>query len=300
MRPECPFLTACWTELLMLNFEVPADIIRQMAPAGTEVDLFHGKAYVSVVGFMFRDARMFGLRVPGHSRFEEVNLRYYVRREVGGQVRRGVVFVQEIAPRPIVAAVARRAYNESYVTRKMRNDICLAGETLNANDRVDYQWRTGKGQSRRWNRIAARAAAAPRLPATGSLEEFIAEHYWAYVRARDGSTREYRVARRPWRIALAADLVWDCDLAATYNTPLAECLAAPPAMGMIADGSAVQVFRGRRCEEPVEELPRPSFGAQGRATQTRQQRDFLHAERENNIEEATCRASPPAEHCPNR
>jgi uncharacterized protein len=300
MWPERPFLTARWTELLMLNFEAPADVIARIAPMGTEPDLFGGRAYLSVVGFMFCDARLFGMPFLGHGRFEEVNLRYYVRREIGGQVRRGVVFVQEIAPRPIVAAVARWAYNESYVTRKMRNAICLADETLDASDRVGYQWRTGRGKSCHWNRAAARAAAAPRLPAGGSLEEFIVDHYWAYVRARDGSTREYRVAHRPWRVAPAADVVWDCDLAATYNTPLADYLAAPPTMSMIADGSPVQVFRGRRCEAQLDERPRPSPGAQGRATQTRQQRDILRAEREDYIEDAACRPLPPEELCPNR
>ena len=116
--------------------------------------------------------------------------------------------------------------------------------------------------------MGARAAAPPQLPAVGSLEEFIVEHYWAYVRGRDGSTWEYRVAHRPWRVAPAADVVWDCDLAATYNTPLAEYLAGPPVMGMIADGSPVQVFRGRRCDASRQGSATPFAGRSGRATQT--------------------------------
>ncbi|HEY4235319.1 MAG TPA: DUF2071 domain-containing protein [Lacipirellulaceae bacterium] len=279
MRPERPFLTARWSELVMLNFKVPADAVARVAPAGTKPDLFEGEAYLSVVGFLFRDARMFGLRFPGHARFEEVNLRYYVRREVGGQIRRGVVFVQEIAPRPIVAAVARWVYNESYVTLPMRSEVCSAGEILGAGDRVGYEWRTGGRVACHWNRLAARAAAGPQLPTAGSLEEFIVEHYWAYVRGRDGSTWEYRVAHRPWRVAPAADVVWDCDLPATYNTPLAKYLAVPPVMGMIADGSSVQVFRGRRCDVSAK-------------------RRILHAEREDYTEEAACRPLPPAGLCP--
>ena len=76
MPSERPFLTASWTELLMLNFAVPGEVIARLAPPGTEPDYFEGRAYVSVVGFMFRDARFFGLGFPGHQRFEEVNLRY--------------------------------------------------------------------------------------------------------------------------------------------------------------------------------------------------------------------------------
>jgi uncharacterized protein len=200
------------------------------------------------------------------------------------------VFVQEIAPRPIVAAVARWVYNESYVTHRMRNELRMAGGVLGAGDRVEYGWRTGTRKTCRWNRMGARAAASPQLPPTGTLEEFIVEHYWAYVRGRDGSTWEYRVAHRPWRVAPAVDVVWDCDLSATYNTPLAEYLAGPPVMGMIADGSPVQVFRGRRCDGRIAGRPRPSLGAQGRATQ-----NF-----ELDFEAAVCRSLPPAEPCPSR
>ena len=249
MPSERPFLTASWTELVMLNFAVPGEVIARLAPPGTEPDFFAGEAYLSVVGFMFRDARFFGLGLPWHSRFEEVNLRYYVRREVGDAVRRGVVFVREIAPRPLVAATARWLYNENYVTRRMRNRVRLAGSVLAAGDRVEYEWRTGRGSNRRWNRMAARAAAAPKLPEPDTLTEYIAEHYWAYVHTRDGGAAEYRVAHRPWRVAPAEEVVWDCDLAATYGrTALAEYLAAPPVLAFVADGSPVQVFPGARID----------------------------------------------------
>ena len=92
MPLERPFMTVRWTDLVMLNFAVPEEAIAAIAPAGTEPDSHDGQAYISVVGFMFHDARMFGLGFPGHARFEEVNLRYYVRRQDGDQLalRRGV------------------------------------------------------------------------------------------------------------------------------------------------------------------------------------------------------------------
>jgi uncharacterized protein YqjF (DUF2071 family) len=260
MTGERPFLTASWTELVMLNFEVPGDVIAELCPPGTEPDYFEGKAYASVVGFMFRDARFFGLGLPWHRRFEEVNLRYYVRREVAGAMRRGVVFVREIAPRPLVAATARWLYNESYVTRWMRHDLQLSGSALAGGDRIQYEWRTGCGPRRRWNRMAARAAANPQLPEPGSLSEFIAEHYWAYVHTRDGGTAEYRVAHRPWKVTPAEGVVWDCDLAMTYeHTPLWKYLSAAPALAFVADGSPVQVFPGTRVMLPAGPALRTAF-----------------------------------------
>ncbi|MGD9636639.1 MAG: YqjF family protein [Pirellulales bacterium] len=250
MKPERPFLTARWTELLVLNFAVPGDVIARLAPQGTEPDFFDGQAYLSVLGFMFRDARFYGLGLPWQRQFEEVNLRYYVRRETEWGTRRGVVFVREIAPQPLVATTARWLYNESYVTRRMRNSVRLTGSRLGGGDEICYEWRTGERGKRVWNRMAGRVAAPPLLPAPGSLAEFIIEHYWAYTHCRDGGTSEYRVAHRPWRVAPVEDLEWNCDLAATYgHTPLAEYLAAPPVLAFVADGSPVQVFRGRRLDQ---------------------------------------------------
>lgn len=243
--PERPLLTAHWTELLMLNFAVPTDVIARVAPPGTEPDEHGGQSYLSVVGFRFQQTRLFGLPIPGHTRFEEINLRYYVRRRVEGAVRRGVVFVQEIVPRRAVALMANWLYNENYIARPMQSTLHLADVHLAPGDSVEYRWRSGRGTRRRWNRLAARVAGPLQPPQPDSLEAFIVESYWGYGRWRDGATSEYRVAHEPWRVAPVEGIAWDCDIVATYRTPLAEFLTEPPVHALIADGSPVQVFRGR-------------------------------------------------------
>src|SRR5262245_38215678 len=106
------FLTAEWRDLIMANYEVDPSLLASRVPAGTKLDLHEGKCFVSIVGFMFLDTRVLGFLVPFHVNFEEVNLRFYVRREVGEETRRGVVFVKEIVPRFAIAAVARTLYGE--------------------------------------------------------------------------------------------------------------------------------------------------------------------------------------------
>ncbi len=255
--PERPLLTARWSNLLLLNFAVPPDAIAPLAPAGTEPDLHDGQAYISIVGFRFDAARLLGVPIPGHTRFPEINLRYYVRRTVAGETRRGVVFVREIVPRRAVALIANWLYHENYIARRMRSEIHMAGSELSAGDTIEYAWATrsrispprsgeGSGEGHRWNRLAARVAAPLQLPPPKSLEEFLVEHYWSYVRAPGGSTREYRVAHDAWQVAPADNVTWDCDLAATYDTPLAQYLAVPPAHAIIAAGSPVKLYAGRR------------------------------------------------------
>jgi uncharacterized protein YqjF (DUF2071 family) len=195
---------------------------------------------------------LFGLAVPGHSQFVEVNLRYYVRRVVGGELRRGVVFVKEIAPRRAVCAVANWLYNENYCTRPMRSIIDSANGTLNDGDRIEYGWLSrrrmhgSRGSKRDWSCLAARVAAPLQLPAPASFDQFIIEHYWGYVRGRDEQTREYRVRHEPWRVAPASDVNWSCDLADTYESPWPDHLAAAPVTALVANGSPVKLFRGRR------------------------------------------------------
>lgn len=255
--PERPILTAHWSDLLLLNFTVPIEAIERIAPRGTEPDLHDGQAYLSIVGFRFHTARLFGVPIPGHTSFAEINLRYYVRRIVGNETRRGVVFVREIVPRRAVALTANWLYHENYIARPMRSEIHMAGPTLAPSDTLEYAWRSNcswplRGRPLRgqlhgeWNRLAARVATPLARPAPNSLEQFFVEHYWGYAAARDGTTREYRVTHDPWLTAPADNITWDCDLRATYNTPLAEYLAAPPTSAVIAAGSPIQLYRGHR------------------------------------------------------
>ena len=75
-----PFLTARWEHLAMLNFEIDPQRLAPLVPTGTELDFHEGRTFVSIVGFVFRDTRVRGWAIPRHRDFEELNLRFYVRR----------------------------------------------------------------------------------------------------------------------------------------------------------------------------------------------------------------------------
>lgn len=229
----------------MVNFAIDPTLLEPLVPRGTTLDFFGGVAYVSVVGFLFRDTRLLGLPVPGHIHFEEVNLRFYVQRTVGHEVRRGVCFVRELVPRWAIATVARWSYNEPYQALPMRSEVDL-NAIVTARDEqsqtVSYEWKTSAG----WTgfRIRSRGARQPMQP--GSLEEFIAEHYWGYCRQRDGGTVEYEVEHPPWKVWQADVASWQGDVPGFYGEPWAGALAQRPSSLFLADGSAVQVFQPAR------------------------------------------------------
>lgn len=234
-----PFLTAEWRHLVMLNYEVDPRLLADLAPAGTELDTHEGRHFVSLVGFMFLRTRVLGVPIPFHVNFEELNLRFYVRREGPEGPRRGVAFIKELVPRAAIAWVARATYNENYRATPMRHHIARAGDGIE----VSYDFR---GPGGRWNQIAVTARGEPQPLVEGSEEQFIAEHYWGYARQRDGGTVEYRVEHPPWRAWRAERALFDCDAAALYGSPLGEILdgARTPSSAFLAEGSEVAVLRG--------------------------------------------------------
>ena len=117
------FLTAEWRHLAMLNYEADPKLLAPFVPSGTELDLWNGKNFVSVVGFLFQKTRVLGIPVPFHRNFEEVNLRFYVRRKAPDGWRRGVVFIKELVPRRAIAWTARTFYNEPYLALPMAHQI---------------------------------------------------------------------------------------------------------------------------------------------------------------------------------
>lgn len=234
-----PFLTAEWRWLAMLNFRVDAAALLPHVPAGTELDRWHGDALVSIVGFRFLDTRLLGVGVPYHRDFDEVNLRFYVRRTVNGEVRRGVTFLRELVPRGAIARIARAVYNEPYTACRMRSTVAAAGP-------CEYAWRLAG----RWHSLRISPQGDPSVAAQGSEEQFITEHYWGYTRQRDGSTIEYRVEHPPWRVWQAAEAKLDCDAAKVYGSPFAAALAAAPCSAFLADGSRVTVYRPAHLTTP--------------------------------------------------
>lgn len=241
------FLSAEWRDLVMLNYAVDPDVLRPHVPPGTELDSWNGTTYISLVGFMFLRTRVLGCAIPWHRNFEELNLRFYVRRrgrpgephvEPDGH-KRGVAFIKEIVPRAAVAMVARRLYGERYEAWPMRHVQTAPSAT--APGEVSYGVRF-RGA---WHDLGLAYRGQPAPLAPGSEAEFIAEHYWGYVAGPGRPTTEYRVEHPPWRVWPGEQPKISLDPAALYGPEFAPALAAPPRSAFLAEGSAVTVYRGR-------------------------------------------------------
>jgi len=216
----------------MLNYVVDPRLIAPLIPAETEIDFENGETFLSVVGFLFLDTRLLGLPIPLHRNFEEVNLRFYVRRKSADTWRRGVVFIRELVPRRAIAFVARTFYGENYIAVPMEHEI----EHLDQNLKVEYSWRRG----RKWESLKMTAIGEAQSIPAGSHAEFITEHYWGYTALRSGCS-EYRVEHPRWEIWNAISFKFNADVAALYGKEFAEVLNQPPHSAFIADGSPITV-----------------------------------------------------------
>lgn len=235
------FLRAEWRKLIMAQYEVEAATLAPWLPGGVELDLFHGRCFVSLVGFLFDRVRVKGLAIPFHTRFEEVNLRFYVvRREQDGSTRRGVVFVREFVPRRAITLIANRVYEEPYATLPTRHRILAAGDTV----QVEYRWE----HKRRWHSMSVEADSRPQAIEPGSVEEFITEHYWGYTKRRSGATSAYEVRHPRWQTYRVRSTRIDAGMGSLYGPAFAHVDAAAPVNVLLAEGSEVSVMSGGRFE----------------------------------------------------
>jgi len=223
----------------MLNYEIEPAVLAPFVPQGTELDSFGGKTFVSVVAFLFLKARVGGIPIPFHRNFEEVNLRFYVRRKADNGWRRGVVFIKELVPRSAIAFVARKFYNENYVALPMSHRIEKTQEAVRS---VSYSWRFDGLEN-----VLKVAVDGPSQPLVdGSVQEFITEHYWGYAKQCDGRTMEYRVEHPRWQVWAAQNCEFHCQVADLYGIGFGQFLNQPPASAFLADGSEVKVYQGVR------------------------------------------------------
>jgi hypothetical protein len=235
------FLTAEWRKLIMVQWAVKPKRLMPYLPRGLEFDLYEGRYYVSLVAFLFDRVRLKGLPIPFHTRFEEINLRFYVkRREPDGTIKRGVVFIREFVPLAAIACVARHFYEEPYKAIPTRHHI----QSRPGNLFVEYSWNLGG----RLHSIAVNANPNPIDIAPGSEEEFITEHYWGYTKRSNGSTSVYEVQHPRWqtyklhrekyRIAVDMGILYGSQFDFLTDTPVSSVL--------LAEGSAVSVLSGFR------------------------------------------------------
>ena len=227
------FLSAEWRKLILINYSINPKILQPYLPYGTELDFYQSKCFVSLVGFMFLNTRLVELKIPFHTNFEEVNLRFYVKRKEDKTWKRGVVFIKEIVPKPALTFVANTIYNENYQTLPMRHEWRYDDQ----NQFICYEWK----KDNKWNSINVETSQNLTEVEEGSLNEFITEHYWGYASVNEKKSNQYEVTHPKWQVYEVKKFNIDVDFNKVYGSSFGVLQNQSPYSVILAEGSEITV-----------------------------------------------------------
>lgn len=236
-----PFLTARWEDLALLTWRIDAGLLHAYLPPGLEPDRLPddppGTAYVSFVAFRFVDTAVKGIKVPLHTDFPEVNLRFYVRTTDDDEPRRGVAFIAELVPKAAITAVANVLYHEHYRTVPMSVTVQDQGGT---HRRMTTTIELGE----RTHTMSLLGQRPPERPPSDSVEHFFKEHSWGFGNDGSGGRVTYRVDHPVWDVYPVdpEDLTLDVDFHELYGPPWACLDQSPPTHIAYAVGSEIAVY----------------------------------------------------------
>lgn len=225
-----PFLTAEWRDVVGVTFPCAAERLVPYLPPGATIDVLDGAPRVSLVAFRFARTRVCGVPIPGHIRFPEINLRFYVRY----RGERAVIFIRELVPRWAIATVARLRYNEPYACVPMS-----CGRTVDeATGSVRGWHRFAKGSS-----LEVTASTSATVPEVGSAAHWLTDHALGIGRRRNGAAVIYHVGHATWALHDVRTIELDVDFAAIYGPEWGWLAETEPSHLSLAAGSAVTVSR---------------------------------------------------------
>ena len=228
------FLKAKWENIIMANYQIEPKLLLPFLPKGVSLDLYQGKAYVSLVGFMFKNTKLFNVPIPFFGSFEEINLRFYVVRKEGDELKRGVVFINETIPYRLVAWIANKLYKEHYTVVPTKHQLIKTSES----NHIQFEWLLQK----KWNSIAVDFDSKTESMKTDSLEKFIYEHYYGYTKINEHQTEEYQLRHPSWKTHKINDYNIDCDFEAMYGKSFSILNQTKPTAVFIAKGSDVAIY----------------------------------------------------------
>lgn len=227
------FLKASWENIIMANYAIPAELLLPYLPAGTSLDYYEGKTYVSLVGFMFKHTKLFNIPIPYLGTFEEINLRFYVTAKDGDVIKKGVVFINETIPYPLVAWVANKLYKEHYTTIPTTHNITKTEQQ----QKVQFNWQKNKS----WYSIAVEASLHTTPIPPHSLEAYIYERYYGFTKINEKATELYTLQHPSWQLYTLSNYSINCNFAAMYGANFSLLNNTPPTSVLMAKGSNVAI-----------------------------------------------------------
>jgi uncharacterized protein YqjF (DUF2071 family) len=224
-------LTCKWKKLAFANYIFPAEILEKYLPEHTKLDYYNGKCFVSLVGFQFQNVKIAGVKIPFHTNFEEINLRFYVKRFDGASWRKGTVFISEIADKAALNILANSIFHENYQTLPTKQEIEENKEFLKAK----YSWQFNE----EWQHLEVISKTLATPYAENSEAEFILDRPFGYGKQSEEETNEYKIYHRDWPIYEVQEYSIKVDFTKVFGPEFNILNSATPHSVILAEGSSV-------------------------------------------------------------
>lgn len=252
MLEKVDLLTATWRHIVFLNYITEPGVLARYLPEGVELDTYNDRHYVSVVGLMCHDISIVGIDDPLHSEYEQVSLRFYVKRPLAaGGFNRGIVIIREIVPDLLPVIAARAIYGERYVQMPMRHEIWAPGAGAKAIGMFDYAFATGDDDAPVWHKLHAATHDAARNMQIGSKEEFLTERNYGYSGGPGSATLEYSIDRMKWRYWPATHSKFECDVKEVFGRDFEPYISGAPDLAFVAEGGEISVHLPHSIDQAV-------------------------------------------------
>jgi uncharacterized protein YqjF (DUF2071 family) len=209
--PRAPWIMRqTWSELLLAHWPVDAAALGSLAPHGTTLDTFDGRAWISVVPFRMSHVRLRGAPVmPTTGTFPEVNVRTYVTAEG----KPGVLFLSLDASSRLAVWVARTIFHLPYYYGRLT--LRRSGDALTCASQ-----RAGRDAASGALRVTYRPTGPAAPPALGSLDDWLTARYCLYTVDGGGRAVRAEVQHAPWALQPATAEFARNTLAAEHGITL--------------------------------------------------------------------------------
>jgi len=190
LPPGAWVLAQTWEQLLFAHWRVDPKIVAPLIPPGLELDTFDGSAWIGVVPFLMNNVHPRGtFNVEGLSRFPELNVRTYVKRDG----KTGVWFLSLDAGSAVAVKIARRLFHLPYYHATM--DIYTErGWVQYQSERIDGEAAFVAGY---------RPTSEVYRSERGSLDEWLTERYCLYTADERGRLYRCDIHHHPWPLQRA-------------------------------------------------------------------------------------------------
>jgi uncharacterized protein YqjF (DUF2071 family) len=234
-----PLMQAVWSEIVAINFQIDPAILEPRVPKGLELDFYKDETYVSLVAMNLKNVKMMGFPIPISRGFEELNLRFYVKRKVGPRYISGACFIKDYVPNAVGSWVLGTLFKSTFARLKMKRESSGFGSRdESVVPSIHYQWKVGDSE----NRIKIRARSRMKKTGSDTKVGFILNHNHEYS-VRDSKIYEYRMQRPAWTVWDAAHANFECNTKRLFGEEFVKPLSKRPSSVFVAEGSPVTIFR---------------------------------------------------------